>query len=121
MPQWNPNGNNKKVEAWLIMRGTESNYSTVYGDGPYKNQKPIGKVTIVQMTVGKPSLKEDEIAFRLDIDIDADIFLDPTGTISVKIDNPAGTAGAANIAAQVDLPIRGRAKSAAAQSIGGTP
>lgn len=104
-----------KVEGWLVLKGRRSGYGVYPSGSPWHGQKKIEGARIVRVAVNKPNLGEDEIAFKIDVDVDESWFLEGTATIKATV--PAQPAATAEIQANVDIPIKGRAKSAAASVI----
>ena len=109
-----------KVEAWLVVKAKRGGtYNTYPSGSPYRGQQKVTGGRVVKIAQNKPSLQEDEIAFELELDVDESWFLEGTATIQATI--PAAPQNTAVIPATVNMPIKGRAKSAAAQQIGQNP
>lgn len=102
------------VECWLVMKA-KSGYGSYPPGTPWAGQQRINGARVTKVTANKPTLAEDEIAFKVEIDVDESWFLEGTATIKAQV--PAQPAQTAAIQAQVDLPVKGRAKSAAAAVI----
>ena len=103
-----------KVEAWLVLK-SKAAWGVYPDSSPYAGQNRIGGARVVKTTANKPNLAEDEIAFKVEIDVDESWFLEGTATIKAAV--PAQPQATAEIQATVDMPVKGRAKSAAAAVI----
>jgi hypothetical protein len=104
-----------KVEAWLVLKSTRSSWGATYGSGPYKGQTQVAGIKVARVTQSKPALSENEVATKIEFDVDEGWFLDGSATIKAAI--PAPPQGTTEIQATVDMPVRGRAKSPAASVI----
>lgn len=104
----------KPVEAWLVMK-SKKGYGTYPTTSPWAGQQRIDGARIVKVTANKPVLDGDEIAFKIVVDVDESWFLEGTATIKAQV--PAQPQATADIQATVDMPVRGRAKSAAASVV----
>jgi hypothetical protein len=104
-----------KVEAWLVLKAKRSSWQSYPAASPYHGQQKIEGARVVKIAVNKPTLDGDEIAFKLDVDVDESWFLEGTATIKAQV--PAQPQANAEIQAVVDMPVKGRAKSAAAAVI----
>jgi hypothetical protein len=100
-----------KVEAWLVLKA-KSGYGTYPPSSPYAGQTRINGARVVKVAVNKPTLADDEITFKIEIDVDESWFLEGTATIKATV--PAQPASSSDIQATVDMPVRGRAQSPAA-------
>lgn len=103
-----------KIEAWMVLKAKPS-YGVYPAGSPWAGQKKIGGARVVRTTVSKPTLDTDEIAFKIELDVDESWFLEGTATIQASV--PAQPAQSAVIPATVDMPIKGRGKSAAASVV----
>lgn len=101
-----------KVEAWLVLKAKRSSFRVYQSGSPYRGQAVVEGARVTKTAVNKPTLDGEEIAFKLEIDVDESWFLEGTATIKATI--PAQSASQAEIAAVVVTPVKGRAKSAAA-------
>ena len=104
-----------KVEAWLVLRAKRSSWQTYKAPSPFTGQPKVEGATVKRVTVNKPTLDADEIAFRVDMDVDESWFLEGTATIKATV--PAQPQATAEIQAHVDMPVKGKAPSPAAQII----
>lgn len=103
-----------KVEAWLVLKA-KPGWGTYPPASPWAGQKRLDGARVVKTTANKPTLSEDEICFKIDIDVDESWFLEGTATIRATV--PAQPTQTAVIPATVDMPIKGRAKSPAASVV----
>lgn len=102
-----------KVEAWLVVKAKRNPWNQTYpGAHPYHGQVRIEGAKVVKVAQNKPALEDDSIAFKVEIDVDESWFLEGTATIKAIV--PAPPQSTADIQATVDMPVKGRAPSAAA-------
>lgn len=104
-----------KVETWLVVKGNRSLHAYYPPNSPYSGQKKVTNARVVKSTVNKPSLNDDEICFRIELDLDESWFLDGTATIKAVVPDPQPQQ--AVVQASVDIPVKGRARSAAASVV----
>ena len=105
-----------KVEAWLVVKAKRDPWNQTYPYGhPYHGQVRVEGAKVVKVAQNKPALEDDSIAFKVEIDVDSSWFLEGTATIKAQV--PAPPQSAQEIQATVDLPVKGKAPSPAAQII----
>lgn len=104
-----------KVECWLVVKAKPQQYGqTHYPTGhPYAGQRKIGEVKATRIAQNKPSVGDDEVTFKVEFDVDEGWFLEGIAKIVAQIPAPPTNSGQ-DIQATVELPVKGRAKSAAA-------
>ena len=104
-----------KLKGWIVVKAKEG-YGTYLSPSPYAGQQRIKEdLQFVKFTVSKPSVNTDEVAFQYEMEVDESWFLESPAQIKASV-GPAPTA-AQSITATVDMPVRGRGKSAAASVI----
>ena len=107
-----------KVEAWLVLEGERQQYGGTYPQGhPYEGQRRIGTIKIKGTYQSKPNLTQEQIAFKIELDVDEGWFLDQ-GSPTIKAGLPAPPPDMAqDIPVTVDMPIKPRGKSSAASVV----
>lgn len=105
-----------KAEGWLILKAKRSSYGKYPSGHPYEGQQRIDSVRTSRVTVSKPAqLDADEIAVKIDFDVDEGWFLNGVATIQATIPAPPQQSQA--IAANVQLPVKPKGPSPAAAVI----
>lgn len=101
-----------KVEAWVVVKATRNGFMKYPPGTPFAGQPKIDRLRLHRVAQNKPATSEDEIAFKVEFDVDEAWFLEGTARITASI--PAPPPDLNDIPASVDLPVKPRAKSAAA-------
>lgn len=104
----------QKVEAWVVCKARANGYG-VYQTGPYRGEARVGTITVSKTTQTKPATADNEIAFKIELDVHESWFLNGTATIKVAL--PERAADEQEMTAVVEMPVKGRGKSAAAAVI----
>lgn len=102
------------VTGWLLLEGKPRSWGP-FDAGPFKDEFPLDKVTIKGVYQNKPQCASNQITMKVEFEVNEANFLQGVATLKAKV--PAPAPDVAEIQATVEVPVRGRKKSAAASVV----